>query len=108
MREIFLGFVDLEQGGMEVLPSPGFNFLDLNSLRLDLLVLNPWILTFAKMAWEKQWLLKQRTSKSRIIALDFRPTLAFALIILCIISSKFMDFRFCYSIFTLIEALSSF
>ena len=52
MRKVFPGLVDLERGRARVLPLAGFDILNLDSLDLDFLVLNPWVLIFAKVALE--------------------------------------------------------
>ena len=43
MWEIFLGSVNLERGKAGGLPLADFNFLCLDFLSLDSLVLNPWV-----------------------------------------------------------------
>ena len=43
MQEIFLSLVDLERSRVWVLLLANFNSLALDSLGLDLLVLNPWV-----------------------------------------------------------------
>lgn len=62
------------------------------SLALDFLVqkksLKLWVYTLEQVLWNKRRFLGQWASKFWTMALDFRPALAFALIIFCIISLK--------------------
>ena len=63
------------------------------------------VYTFKVVLLEGRWPLGQQISNFWIIVLDFRPALASALTVFCIISSKFIDSRSCCSISTLIEGL---
>ena len=83
------------------------------SLGLDFLspgcfIVNLWVYTFESLLLEERWSLKQQISKFRTIIQDCRPFLTFALTVFYIISLKFTDFWFCYSISILIKGLRSY
>lgn len=67
-----------------------FEFLALASLGQKFLTVIPWICTFSAVWLIEQWSLKQQISKFRTIVLDLRPTLAFIVMALCIISLKWV------------------
>ena len=94
-----------ERGKKKALSSAYFVFLGLDSSVRGSLAVILYVYIFQKVLWNKRWPLKQRASKSQTIILDFRPALASALIVLCIISLKLVDAQFCCSILTLMEGL---
>ena len=83
----------------------GFISLTLGSSWWESLAVVPWVYTFEAVLLEGWWPLGQRISESRTMVLDLRPALAYALTAFYTISSKFMDFRSCCSILTLMEGL---
>lgn len=68
-----------------------FNFLGLDSEKRNFFVADPLVYIFWMVLWDKQWLLRQQTSESQAIAVDFNLILASLLTVFCIIFFKFMD-----------------
>ena len=97
------GLIGMGQSG--VLPLVDFTSLDLDSSVWGFLAVISGVYNFEEVLWDGWWSWKQRIFESWIMVLDLSPALASMLTALCIISSKFMDSRFCCSISTLMEGL---